>query len=79
MMPGMFALSLRHANHIRSYSVSARDASGWEVRLEEDCAVRRLEHYRDWHRVERALAFIEREVSELKASGWQVAGTAVSR
>jgi hypothetical protein len=68
----MFARSLRQADHVRVYSVSTSGASGWEVRLEEDRSVRRVEHYRDWHRVERALALIEREISELTAAGWSL-------
>lgn len=66
----MFACSLRHADHVRHYSICAA-ATGWEVRLEEDRTLRRLDHYRDWHRVERALALFEREVSELTARGWR--------
>ena len=42
-------------------------AKGWEVELEEDRTLRRLDHYRDWHRVERAMALFEREVQELTA------------
>jgi hypothetical protein len=70
----MFALSLRRADHVRRYSIAPAGQSGWEVRLEEDRKVCRLDHYHDWHRVERALAAFEREVSELTERGWSVAG-----
>jgi hypothetical protein len=70
----MFARRLRRADHIRHYSISPSGREGWEVRLEEDRTLRRLDHYHDWHRVERALASFEREVEELRAQGWQVAG-----
>jgi len=66
----MFAVSLRHAEHVRTYSISA-GGSGWEVRLEEDRTLQRLEHYTDWHRVERMLARFEHEVLELIEEGWQ--------
>ena len=65
-------LSLRRADHIRRYFVRAVAPSGWEVRFEEDRELRRRTIYQDWHRVERALALFEREVTELTASGWLV-------
>jgi len=65
----MYALSLRFADHVRHYSICAGSA-GWEVKLEEDRTLRRLDHYRDWHRVERAKALFDREVMELTARGW---------
>jgi hypothetical protein len=68
----MFSISLHRANHIRRYSVSAASGSGWEVRLENDRALTRLEHYQDWHRVERIVAAFRREVSELTEQGWQI-------
>ena len=65
----MFDLSLRSADHVRHYSISAGSA-GWEVKLEEDRTLRRLDHYQDWHRVERAMALFEREAMELTERGW---------
>lgn len=67
----MFHLSLRLADHVRHYSVSAV-ATGWEVRLEEDASIRRQDRYTDWHRVERALAMFQLEVEQLTARGWLV-------
>jgi hypothetical protein len=69
----MFARTLRRHDHTRDYTICVAGADGWEVRLEEDRTLRRLDHYHDWHRVERALASFEREVEELTASGWQIA------
>jgi hypothetical protein len=66
----MYAQSLQLADHVRHYSIS-REGSGWEVRIEEDRAVRRLNHYSDWHRVERALAVFEREIGQLTDQGWR--------
>jgi hypothetical protein len=67
----MYALSLRNDDHVRHYSICA-DSAGWEVKLEEDRTLRRLDHYRDWHRVERAKALFDREVMELTARGWRL-------
>jgi hypothetical protein len=69
----MFNLRLRHAEHTRHYSITVAKNLGWEVKLEEDHTLRRLDHYHDWHRVERALASFEREVDELQRRGWRVA------
>jgi hypothetical protein len=68
----MFALTLRQADHVRRYSVVRMGLLGWEIRLEADSKLQRLDHYQDWHRVERVLALFEREASELQESGWRV-------
>ena len=70
----MFALSLSRADHVRHYTISAAAPSGWEVRLEEDRTLRRLDHYDDWHRVERALMLFQREAAELAQLGWHIVG-----
>lgn len=67
----MFAVTLRQADHERRYSI-VRDPHGWEIRLEADSKLQRLDHYEDWHRVERAMALFARETSELQESGWRV-------
>jgi hypothetical protein len=71
----MFDLSLSHASHVRHYSIVAVAPSGWDVRCQEDQTLRRLDHYEDWHRVERALMLFRLEVSQLSESGWQVAAS----
>jgi hypothetical protein len=70
----MFTRTLKQAGHTRSFVVSARRAEGWEVRVEQDSQVLRESRYTDWHRVERALSAIEREVGELEAQGWRPTG-----
>ena len=70
----MYQLSLRCDDHVRRYSIHQAGAAGWEVKFEEDEALQRLDLYQDWHRVERALALFEHEVSELTAQGWRVVG-----
>ncbi len=67
----MFDRSLRHADHIRRFSISFKGGSGWEVRREDDLALTRHDVYQDWHRVERALALFERDVLELREQGWR--------
>jgi hypothetical protein len=67
----MFAVRLRHEDRVKEFSITAAKPSGWEVRLEEDAAVRRLTHYHDWHRVERTLGQFRREVTNLQQQGWR--------
>jgi len=68
----MFDLNLASAGHVRHYTVVLAGEAGWEVRVEEDRAVRSSDTYEDWHRVERSLARVKREVSELLARGWTI-------
>jgi len=67
----MFSRTLTQAGHTRRFIVSARRAIGWEVRIEQDSHVVRQARYTDWHRLERAVGAIEREVVELEAQGWR--------
>lgn len=69
----MFELRLCRADHVRKYSIVAVAPSGWEVRCQEDQTTCRLDHYEDWHRVERALNAFKLEATRLSESGWQVA------
>ena len=72
----MFSKELTLGGHTRSFMVSAVRASGWEVRVEQDSDLVRSTRYFDWHRVERAISAMEREVSKLEALGWRAtAGT----
>ena len=79
----MFSKTLTQSGHVRRFIVQAQHACGWEVRIEQDRQVVRHTRYDDWHRLERALGAIEREVGELLAQGWEPAGdgpsAAVSR
>ena len=68
----MFDLSLQCAEHIKRFSVSAASPSGWEVRLEEDSEVRHVNHYEDWHRVERGIANLQRVIRKLTETGWRM-------
>ena len=68
----MFSISLQRADHVRQYSIRSVHDSGWEVLVEEDRTLTHHVRYRDWHRVERALALFRREVDDLIARGWTV-------
>ena len=71
----MFSVCLRHADHVRLYSVTAGAGAGWEVKSEEDRTLTRHVRYHDWHRVERMLALFRRDVADLIAQGWQIQST----
>jgi hypothetical protein len=70
----MYSICLERNGHVRRYVICASESSGWEVKLEDDRRLARHDHYRDWHRVERARDAFAHEVSELRAHGWQVVG-----
>jgi hypothetical protein len=50
--------------------VVTRDAGGWEVSEEEDSAVLRRVHRKEWHRVERDIHLFEISALTLKREGW---------
>ena len=68
----MFSKELTLGNHTRRFMVNAMRSTGWEVRVEQDRDVVRETRYFDWHRVERAISAIEREVAKLEAQGWRL-------
>jgi hypothetical protein len=68
----MFTKLLTRSGQVRRFSIITDElGDGWELRVEQDSEIVRRTHYADWHRVERALRLIEREVSELEDLGWQ--------
>jgi hypothetical protein len=67
----MFSKELTLAGHTRRYVVDTLGSNGWELRVTQDLDVVRRTCYSDWHRVERAIGTLEREVSNLEAQGWQ--------
>jgi hypothetical protein len=66
----MYAKSLRNAVHTRRFTIRPVPTSGWEVRDENDGGVLKRVLYRDWHRVERAIAMFAIEADTLRAGGW---------
>jgi hypothetical protein len=71
----MFVKELRQAGHVRRFFIGDAGEQGWEVRVEQDSSVIRSVCYTDWHRVERALATMTQQVSELEARGWREPAT----
>ena len=67
----MFTRELTQAGRVRRFTIREAAGEGWEVREEEDSRILNHVRYRDWHRVERALTRMTRQVSELEAHGWQ--------
>jgi len=67
----MFSVVLHNGGATRRYSISAEGAAGWTVTLQREDERARDVRYHDWHRVERALALIRLEISELEAQGWR--------
>ena len=74
----MFLRELSLSGHTRRFTVSALPSEGWEMRVEEDDRLVRQTHFSDWHRVERALSAVEREVRALQDLGWQVGSGALA-
>ena len=66
----MYNISVASPDHVRRYCMELTRRGGWEVWLEEDKTTRWSENYEDWHRVERAVAKMRREVEGLLDSGW---------
>jgi hypothetical protein len=66
----MFIKELRQAGHTRRFVITEARDEGWEVREEADDRILRVQHYRDWHRVERARLRMEQEVLNLEDRGW---------
>jgi hypothetical protein len=67
----MFSKTLTQAGQTRSFLVQAREAEGWEVSIQQDRRVIRRIKYTDWHRLERALGAVRREVAALEEQGWR--------
>lgn len=73
----MFSRELSLAGHTRRFVLDTLPFQGWEVRVEQDDRVVRQLRYSDWHRVERAINAVEREVMMLQEKGWQMVGGAL--
>jgi hypothetical protein len=68
----MFSREFTLADRSRRFTVAAADGGGWELRVTEDRTLVRRQCYSDWHRLERAMSAIQREMSDLVAKGWRV-------
>jgi hypothetical protein len=74
----MFSHELSLSGHTRRFTISTAPAEGWEIRVEEDDRLVRQTHYNDWHRVERALTAVQREVRALQDRGWKMVSGALA-
>ncbi len=73
----MFSKELTLADHSRRFTVTSSSTGGWELEVTADHDVVRRACYSDWHRLERAMNAMEREVSKLIAQGWRVSASVV--
>ena len=69
-VPNIFQVQLTRGMNTRRFLVGSADGGGWELRDEMNDRTVHLTHYQDWHRVERAVAFISRTVERLQEEGW---------
>lgn len=58
------------AGQVRRFTIREVEGEGWEVREERDSQLVRRTRMTDWHRVEREVREINREVTDLEARGW---------
>jgi hypothetical protein len=65
----MYDSALRKQLQMRRFTIR-HVQPGWEVRDESDHGVLKRRIYKDWHRVERAIARFEQEEAVLEAAGW---------
>ena len=66
----MYARTLRKAEQIRRFIITAADTAGWEVREEANSQLVRRDLVTDWHRVERARMRFAETVDTLVDQGW---------
>ena len=71
MTPTLFIATLVRENHMRSFEVRPARSAGWEASEHEDHQLTRRQYYRDWHRVEQALARFAQAIDELRQQGWR--------
>jgi hypothetical protein len=65
----MYHRQLRQNEHTRQYDIRER-AGAWDVRALVDATIVKQVRYDDWHRVERARLFFDREIVSLQDAGW---------
>lgn len=66
----MYTRALTLAGQVRRFTIHEAQGDGWEVREERNSQLVRRARLTDWHRVERELHAIAREVTELEERGW---------
>jgi hypothetical protein len=66
----IFAKTLAHEGHVRSFRIQPEPAIGWVASERNDSREVMHREYSDWHRVERLVMRFAGEVHELEANGW---------
>jgi hypothetical protein len=66
----MFIKELHQAGHVRKFSITKLEESGWQVSDIQDERVLRQVYYNDWHRVERAVNMFNILIEDLESRGW---------
>jgi hypothetical protein len=66
----IFKKTLVRGRHVRSFCVESTAPEGWIASEEADRQIVQWWRYRDWHRVERALARFLSTAAKLKRAGW---------
>jgi hypothetical protein len=68
--PPIFKKTLVRGRHVRSFRVEPTAPEGWIASEEADQQIVQWWRYRDWHRVERAVARFLSTAAKLKRAGW---------
>jgi hypothetical protein len=66
----LFSKRFRSDGHVREFVVDEADERGWQVREERDCQVVKRTWFRDWDRVESAIAKFSVQGLLLREAGW---------
>jgi hypothetical protein len=68
--PAIFKKTLVRGRHVRSFRIEPTAPEGWIASEEADQQIVQWWRYRDWHRVERAVARFLSTAAKLKRAGW---------
>ena len=72
----MFVLELRRGTETHRFSVTSSRPAGWLLSEQSNRQTIRTVRYRDWHRVERAIALIRHDAAALEQQGWSMSALA---
>jgi len=68
-MPTLFAKTLVHSPHVRSFEIHSAHP-GWVSVERDDETILQERHHSDWGRVERTKMRFLQEIAELRRQGW---------
>ena len=75
----IFKKIMVRGHHVRSFSIEPTAPEGWIASEEADQQIVQWWRYRDWHRVERAVARFLHTAAKLKRAGWVDVGLALAK